>query len=173
MKIDPRHILQPAQNIESASSARAATTIGAVRDVLQFDDREARHEQRTVDQFRLHDVRDASVDHNARVKNERFHSLHVPLKFDVRNYKSEIVARLPNETDPAVTENQKKRRHDALTKLVRLRGRVAHLFREERLQRQAEQVRRQKADQKPEVDRRDPFHLLFRKRHVDGDDPHR
>ena len=62
--------------------------------MLELDDRKSRHDEGTVDNFRIHDVGDPTVDNDARVEYQRFHALDVTLEFNVRNDEPKIIARL-------------------------------------------------------------------------------
>ena len=173
LQVDARHILKAVEDVEPAATANTAAPVGTVGDVLQFHDRKTRHEKRPVNEFRLHDVGDAPVDYDARIKNERLNAFNTALEFNERNNEPEIVARLQQKADPAVAENEQKRRRHALTERQTGTGRLSDALLKERLESQTHDVRRNKPDEKTEIIRGNPRNLLLRKRHVQSDDGER
>ena len=68
-RFDARHLLNLLQDVEAASAAVPLERIRGVCDQLQFLQDELRDDQRSVDEARFADVRDAAVDDDAGVED--------------------------------------------------------------------------------------------------------
>jgi len=68
---DLRVVLQPVQHLESAPAARTLDLVRRIRDLLQFQQHETRHHDQALDQLGLNQIRDASVDDDARIQQQQ------------------------------------------------------------------------------------------------------
>ena len=65
-----RFLLHPVEDLETAPAAVAAQRVGAVGDVLELVEDEARDDERAVDEARFDDLGDPAVDDRARVDDD-------------------------------------------------------------------------------------------------------
>ena len=148
-QVDFRIAAQPVENIEPAAAAVALQLVARVGDGLQLGDHELRHDELVVDHARFDDVGDAAVDHDARIEHVRLEPLHFLGELDVRNDEAEVVLGLQQHADAACSRRSCRARVPSQS--------ASHVMRrrQQRRERELEDVGEKQADDRAEVNGRD------------------
>ena len=163
--IDLRVLLQLRQHIESATPANPPQLVVAVGDRLQFFQNKAGDDQLGVENVRVHDVGDPSINQRTRIHDQWTAPFDFLREFHVRNHETEVVLGLQEERNADVRQHHTK--HDA--------NHGCHSWIEtgrcqKRLKRVIELVGEQPANQHSKVHGRDDIDSLPRKQNVSQSD---
>ena len=91
LQLDFRVILQPLQDVQTATAAVPLHLVRTVGNRLEFVEDEARHDQLRVDDTSIAHIRDSSIDDDASIENEWSVPLHLLGKLDIRDNKPKLI----------------------------------------------------------------------------------
>ncbi len=94
---------QRGEDIETAPAAFAFGAVVAIRNLLQLKDYELRHDEAGIEETRVHDVDNASVDEHACVNHDRAAAAGIAAELDIGDDEAEVVLGLEDETHCEVT----------------------------------------------------------------------